>query len=123
MRHAVPNPNPRRRKRERSETRKRRGMHSGTCWGRTGAATPKSGRSDRLNGTKDCIKQNGAKEGRQTRKGGRTEERRRVLRARAALRYFAAKRAVSAEWVNPERGGAKGKPERSLEHKYQRKDV
>ena len=80
MRHAVPNPNPRRRKRERSETRKRRGMHSGTCWGRTEAATPRSGRSDHLNGTKDCIKQNGAKGREQTRKGGRTEERRRVLR-------------------------------------------
>ena len=55
-------------------------MHSLTRASQAGGVTPQKGGSTSLSGQKDYIKQNGAKEGKQTRKGGRTEERRRVLR-------------------------------------------
>ena len=101
-------------------------MHSLTCRDRTGAATPENGGSNSLKGRKDYIKQNGAEASKQTQSEGQEEKEDEVgvLEQNGhALRCFATERAVSAEWENPERGGAKGKPERSLEHKYQRKHV
>ena len=95
-------------------------MHHLTCWCRAGAASPGNGRSDNLNGGKDYIKQNGAKANKQTQDEGHEEQGEEVgvLEENGhALRYFATERAVSAESANPERGGATGEPEQSLESK------